>query len=118
MRVRYLLTVPVLAAGVLLAAAASQAAGPAGDAKAGEALFKSRCFMCHSGSPGHPSALAPDLHGVGGRKAASTGFAYSDALKKSGLTWTKANLDTFLTAPGKMVPGTRIGKLRKVSKRS
>ncbi|MDE2403783.1 MAG: c-type cytochrome [Sphingomonadales bacterium] len=107
MRVRLVLT-SLLAAGAVLAGTATRAAGPAGDAKVGEALFKARCFMCHSGAPGKPSALAPDLHGVGGRKAASTGFAYSEALKKSGLTWTKANLDTFLTAPQKLVPGTRM----------
>ncbi|MBU6268961.1 MAG: c-type cytochrome [Sphingomonadales bacterium] len=107
MRVRFALTSAALATAAMLASAAP-AAGPAGDAKAGETLFKARCFMCHSGAPGKPSVLAPDLHGVGGRKAASTGFAYSPALKASGLTWTKANLDTFLTNPQKLVPGTRM----------
>ena len=105
---RFALPALMLAAGtaLLTIAAPGQAAG--GDAKAGEALFKQRCVVCHSGTPGHPSMLAPDLHGVAGRKAGSTGFAYSSALKKSGLTWTTANLDTFLTAPGKLVPGTRM----------
>jgi cytochrome c len=49
------------------------------------------------------------LRGVVGRKAASGAFsAYSTALKKSGLTWTPATLNTFLTAPGKLVTGTRM----------
>jgi len=102
---RLALAAMLTATGFVLAATAAQAAG---DAKAGETLFKQRCQMCHSGSPGHPSMLAPDLHGVGGRKAASTGFTYSPALKKSGLTWTQANLDAFLTNPQKLVPGTRM----------
>ena len=107
---KFVLPLALLALGASAVAipVVARAAGADGDAKAGESLFKARCQMCHSGSPGHPSMLAPDLHGVGGRKAASTGFIYSPALKKSGLTWTKANLDTFLSAPGKLVPGTRM----------
>jgi len=29
-------------------------------------------------------------------------------LKGSGLTWTKANLETFLGGPARMVPGTKM----------
>jgi cytochrome c len=43
-----------------------------------------------------------------GRKAASTQFNYSVALKVSGLTWTSSNLDRYLTSPMRMVPGTRM----------
>jgi len=93
-----------------LGAAVAFAAPPkgAGDAAAGQTTFKARCAMCHVGPGGGPSMLAPNLKGVGGRKAASTGFAYSDALKKSGLSWSRPNLDKFLTAPQQMVPGTRM----------
>jgi cytochrome c len=86
------------------------AAGPAlaQDVAAGAATFKSRCQACHTAAPGQPPGMGPNLFGLVGRKAASTQFNYSAALKASGLTWSKATLDTFLTAPTKMVPGTRM----------
>ena len=71
----------------------------------GGTLFKQRCGSCHSGPT---SPIAPNLAGVVGRKAASTGFHYSPALKASGLTWTRPNLDRFLSGPQQMVPGTRM----------
>lgn len=85
-------------------------AGPAlaQDAAAGAALFKQRCTACHTVTPGQAPGAAPNLYGVVGRKAASTPFNYSPALKASGLTWDKATLDRFLTSPMKMVPGTRM----------
>lgn len=78
-------------------------AGPDGDL-----LFRQRCSMCHSVVPSQPKPLAPGLSGVVGRKAASTQFNYSAALKASNLTWTKPNLDRYLSAPMRMVPGTRM----------
>lgn len=86
---------------------AHAAAAPAGDAAKGEATFKTMCAVCHvvadDGKP-HPG---PVLGGVVGRKAASyPGFKYSPALKASGQTWTVAGLDTFLTNPQGVVPGT------------
>jgi cytochrome c len=90
-------------AAMLTAAPASAQAGPNG-----ENLFKMRCAACHSVVAGKTSVLAPNLNGVVGRKAASTGFNYSAALKASGLTWTPANLDKWLQGPMKLVPGTRM----------
>jgi cytochrome c len=74
----------------------------------GSALFRQRCGSCHSVAPSQRAVLAPNLAGVVGRKAGSTSFTYSPALKNSNLTWTRANLDRFLTAPARMVPGTRM----------
>lgn len=74
----------------------------------GAVLFKQRCQLCHQTVTGKPSPLGPNLAGVSGRKAGSTTFAYSSALKASGLVWTSPNLDRFLAAPAKMVPGTRM----------
>ena len=82
------------------------AAGPAGVA-AGAALFNQRCVACHTITPGQ-KALAPNLAGVVGRRAGSTDFAYSPAMKALGQPWTAARLDRFLTAPAQMVPGTRM----------
>ena len=101
---RKILILPALAA---LASLGPQAyAGtPAPD---GAQIFQQRCAACHTVTPGAKSVLAPSLAGVVGRKAASTAFNYSAALKASNLTWTRPNLDRFLTAPGQMVPGTRM----------
>jgi cytochrome c len=94
----------LLAMGLLLTAASAQA----GDAAHGQALFREQCGVCHAGGPGDgEGGQGPNLNGVVGRKAGSAaGFAYTPALKSSGLTWTAQNLDRFLTDPGKLVPGT------------
>jgi cytochrome c len=75
----------------------------AADAGKGATLVQARCNVCHSPEAGQ----GPDLAGVVGRKAGSlAGFPYSPAMKASKLTWTTANLDTFLADPNKRVPGT------------
>ena len=73
-------------------------------------MFASKCQICHSvAAKGAPALLAPNLRGLVGRKAATGAFpSYSAPLKKAGLTWSKDTLDTFLAAPSKMVPGTRM----------
>jgi cytochrome c len=78
------------------------------DANRGSALFKQRCQTCHSVTPGQKPMLGPNLSRVAGRKAASSEFTYSTALKASGGKWDKPTLDRFLTAPMKAVPGTRM----------
>lgn len=89
-------------------AASVTAPAHAQNAGAGAAMFKQQCQMCHVNTAGAKGFAAPNLFGVVGRKAASTPFAYSAALKASGKTWDAKTLDTFLTAPGKLVPGTRM----------
>ena len=74
----------------------------------GGALFKQRCTMCHTITPGAKGTLAPNLAGLSKRKAGSDAFTYSPALKASGIVWDGATLDNFLRAPSKMVPGTRM----------
>jgi cytochrome c len=74
----------------------------------GETLFRQRCQMCHSVAAAGPTTLGPNLKGVVGRPAASTAFNYSAALRQSKLTWTRADLDRYLSAPAKLVPGTRM----------
>ncbi|MEO6716072.1 MAG: c-type cytochrome [Novosphingobium sp.] len=88
-----------------MASAYPAAGGPAPD---GAQLFQQRCAACHTVVPGARTTLAPNLAGLLNRKAASTAFNYSPALKASNLTWTRANLDRYLTGPGQMVPGTRM----------
>ena len=97
------LSLPIVLTGLALGGAA-RAAPPAADVKAGAALFEDRCAICHQDQGG---GQGPGLKGVSGRKAGSVkGFDYTPALKASGLTWTAATLDMFLTNPGKAVPGT------------
>ena len=79
------------------------------DVDNGKTIFAQRCGICHavSNAPGGPVA-GPSMVGIVGRKAATVpGFAmYSEALKKSGLTWNAKTLDEFLIMPMQKVPGT------------
>lgn len=96
---------------VLLALAAmvsAQQAAVAASPPDGESVFRQRCQACHSATPEEPARIGPNLAGVVGRKAATTAFNYSPALRASGVNWTRANLDRFLTGPSRMVPGTRM----------
>jgi cytochrome c len=97
----------IFATGIAVATMTSCAsAAPA--AINGETLFRQRCQMCHSVTAAAPATLGPNLKGVVGRPAASTTFNYSTALKQSKLNWTQADLDRYLSAPAKLVPGTRM----------
>lgn len=78
------------------------------DAKHGQALFNSNCAICHSVAPGR-TVIGPSLFNVVGRKAGTApGFNYSPALKASGVVWTPANLDNWLTSPRAFVPKNRM----------
>jgi cytochrome c len=91
-----------------LLAGSALAANAAGDAKAGAQVFK-RCAVCHTNDKGGGDGLGPNLFGVVGRKAASRpGFAYSAALKKSGIVWNEALLTKWAAGPARMVPGTKM----------
>lgn len=84
---------------------------PAADLAAGEAAF-ARCKSCHTVDAGGPNGIGPNLFGIAGRPTAShAGFAYSDAMKAhagAAPTWTLDELDQFITAPGRHVPGTKM----------
>lgn len=74
---------------------------------AGQEIFK-KCSACHS-SDGSKNTFGPSLVGVINRKAGTLPrFAYSEALKKSGLTWTEANLRRWVAGNDILVPGTRM----------
>ncbi|HVX34891.1 MAG TPA: cytochrome c family protein [Hyphomicrobium sp.] len=80
-------------------------AAMAADADAGKTIFN-KCKACHQVDK---NAVGPHLGGVVGRKSASVeGYNYSDALKKSGITWDEASLDKWLQGPSKDVPGTKM----------
>ncbi|MTV37274.1 c-type cytochrome [Duganella radicis] len=78
----------------------------AGDPKNGAFLFR-RCASCHAVGPYASAGYGPQLNGIVGRKAASTkDYKYSEAMKKSGLTWDEKTLAAYLRAPHDVVPGT------------
>lgn len=83
------------------------AAHAAGDPTNGKALYQARCAACHSADF---NGVGPSHRGVFGRPAAAVkGFAYSAALKSSGLVWNEAPLDRWLADPEKAVPGQAMG---------
>ena len=86
-------------------APSAAAAAPAAAVPAPPPAAFGICGACHGTTADAGPKLGPNLFGVAGRKAgAAPGFDYSDALKKSGLTWTPENLAAFVRDPGKTVP--------------
>jgi cytochrome c len=80
----------------------------AGDAAHGKSVFEKRCTGCHAMET-NTGREGPQLGGVFGRKAGSVaGFAYSAGLKNSGLTWTDATLEKWLSDPDLMVPDNKM----------
>jgi len=97
----------LVCAGAAALTTRAQAPAPsAGDPEAGAEVYRNVCKECHGGS------VAPALRGVIGRHIASApDFDYSDALlAKKDLTWSKDNLDTFLSSPQDFAPGTEMKK--------
>jgi cytochrome c len=92
-----------LAAFILLVVGSSQfAAGQS--TGGGKELFEKRCSGCHALDR---DKEGPRLRGVYGRVAGSVeSFQYSEALKKSKITWTDETLDQWLTHTEKLVPAT------------
>lgn len=92
-------------------AAASPAAeaspAPTVAAAAAPAAF-AVCRACHSVEPGK-NGVGPTLFGIVGSTAGEVpNYAFSPALKKSGIVWNREKLDTWLQGPMKMVPGTKM----------
>lgn len=101
----------VSAAAGALATVPVAAMTPAGEDamnKAGHVMFEHRCRSCHADDPATKS-YGPSLVGVFGRKAASVeGFAYSDAMKASGIVWDEAALRKWIADNTSVMPGTRM----------
>lgn len=94
--------------GLLLGVSAAHAqavTGAAGDAARGKTLYQA-CTSCHSIDE---NDIGPKHRGVVGRPAGSLpDYAYSAALKASGIVWSAENLDRWLTNPQALVPGTKM----------
>jgi nitrite reductase (NO-forming) len=86
---------------------AQPVAGAGGDPEQGRQVYR-KCQACHSLEAGKNS-IGPTLAGIMGKKAASDpNYAYSSALRASGLTWDVATLDQYLLDPQKSVPGNKM----------
>ncbi len=86
---------------IAVVSAALWAFGETPDVGSGRALFEKRCTGCHALDH---EKVGPRLGGVVGRKAGSiTAFPYSDAVKKSAITWNETLLDQWLTDPETVV---------------
>merc|ERR1712224_266621 len=83
---------------------------PEGDAKKGAKLFKAKCAQCHTVESGGNAKSGPPLFAIFGRGAgdAPGGFAYSDAVKSSGILWSEKHMFEFLINPKKYIPGTKM----------
>lgn len=69
----------------------------------------SECAICHTARENDAHRIGPNLFGVFGREAGTAdGFAYSGAMRDSGVVWTDENLDAFLTNPQKFMRGNRM----------
>ena len=78
------------------------------DIAKGEAIFK-KCVACHTIAAGGANGIGPNLHGTLGKPLAShAGFAYSDALKSKGGTWTFEAMSEWLANPKKYAPGNKM----------
>jgi cytochrome c len=91
---------------LILAAGLGEAC--AQDAAAGEKVF-AVCKACHQVGDNAKNAVGPVLNGLLGRKSGSVeGYNYSDANKKSGITWNEATFSDYIKDPKAKIPGTKM----------
>ena len=104
-------------AGLLFAASLSMAQAESNVAKrayqdikieAGQTLFDIQCRRCHADDASDPS-YGPELIGIVGRPAGGeAGYEYSEALKNSGIVWTKGALRAWMEDNDGFMPGTKM----------
>ncbi len=80
----------------------------AGDATHGSKVYEEECADCHSLKEGK-NKKGPSFFNVVGRKSAVIAdFQYSDAMKAKNVTWTAENINDYIKAPKKSVPGGKM----------
>ncbi|KQN04490.1 cytochrome C [Sphingobium sp. Leaf26] len=79
------------------------------DVAAGEKVF-AKCAACHTVNQGGANGIGPNLYGTVGEEIGhgKAGFAFSEALKSKGGTWTFEALDHWLKSPREFAPGTKM----------
>ncbi|WP_417669756.1 c-type cytochrome [Roseibium sp.] len=98
-------------AAALAAAPLIVSSAQAGDAAAGEKVFK-KCAACHAVGDGAKNKVGPHLNDIFGRTAGEMeGFKFSKAMAEAGaegLVWNEETLTAFLAKPKKMIKGTKM----------
>jgi cytochrome c len=98
-------TILAAAAAALLAAAAPAVAG---DAAAGEKVFK-KCAACHAVGANAKNKVGPALNGIVGRNVATVeGFKYSEPMIAHGGVWTEERIAEYLADPKGAVKGNKM----------
>jgi len=79
------------------------------DVAKGEKVF-AKCTACHTINQGGPNGIGPNLYATVGEGIAQGkgGFAFSEALKKVGGSWTFEALDHWLASPRTFANGTKM----------
>jgi cytochrome c len=73
----------------------------------GATLFKQQCGTCHTTNLSDAVRQGPSLFKIVGKPAGKAdGFRYSTGFTKADFVWDDARLDSYLTNPQAMVPGS------------
>ena len=106
---RHIIATTALAVALTSGAVTAHAAG---DAQAGEKVFKSNCARCHTAEKGGKDKVGPNLFGVfgatAGKRETSFEKRHSKAMKDSNVVWDDASLDKYLENPKKFIPKNRM----------
>ena len=74
----------------------------------GAKVYK-KCKSCHSLEQGGRHKIGPNMWEIYGTTAGmKEGFAYSKAMRESGIVWDDATLSAYLENPRKSMPGNRM----------
>jgi cytochrome c len=78
------------------------------DLAAGAKTFR-KCAICHDIGETAKNKVGPELNGIDGRHSGSApGYNYSDANKKSGITWNEVTFMEYIKDPRAKIPGTKM----------
>ena len=99
----------IVAGGAICLLSATSLVAETSPARPAEPASFNQCKQCHSAAPGLKPMIGPNLFGVVGSRAGSrSGYAFSNAMKASGIVWNAQSLDAFITSPQQVVRGTKM----------